>query len=101
MMTAFVKAKIPKALREAVWLKHMGKRFEHRCLTPWCSNTINVFDFHVSHGIPESKGGLTVIENLYPLCARCNQSMGNTYTVDAWNKFKLATPWWKRYTCCA
>jgi hypothetical protein len=91
------KEKIPKALREAVWVKHMGKRFEHKCLTPWCSNRINVFDFHVSYGIPESKGGATVIENLYPLCARCNQSMGSTHTVDSWNKFKQERPW---YVCC-
>jgi len=83
-----VKVRIPKALREAVWIKHMGKRFEHKCLTPWCSNRINTFDFHVSHGIPESKGGETTVDNLYPVCARCNLSMGSSYTFEEWKMFK-------------
>jgi len=82
-----VKVKIPKALREQVWLKYNGKTFETKCLVKWCNNKINVFDFHVSHNIPESRGGLTVIDNLRPLCSRCNQSMGNKYTIDEWDKF--------------
>ena len=81
------KVKIPRALREQVWIKYNGKKFENKCLVKWCNNTINVFDFHVSHNIPESKGGLTIIDNLRPLCSRCNQSMGNNYTIDEWDKF--------------
>lgn len=92
------KKKIPKAVREAVWLEHVGRAFEHKCLTPWCSNTITVFDYQTGHNIPESKGGPTSIKNLIPLCGRCNLSMGNQYTFDAWSKmytpFKI--PLWKR-----
>ena len=39
------------------------------------------FDFHVGHIILESKGGATKIDNLIPLCARCNLSMSDNYTI--------------------
>ena len=75
------KANIPKALREQVWLETFGKVYEHSCHIEWCSNIINVFDFHVGHDIPESKGGTLTIDNLKPICARCNLSMGDNYYV--------------------
>ena len=79
-----MKDKIPKALREQVWLTHIGKRYEAKCYISWCSNTITVFDFQSGHNIPESKGGPTKPENLIPICSRCNQSMGDRYTFDEW-----------------
>ena len=79
------KQKIPVAIREAIWIKHMGRVFEGKCPTQWCHNTITVFDFHSGHDIPESKGGPTTVENLIPLCARCNTSMSNDYTFHQWN----------------
>jgi 5-methylcytosine-specific restriction endonuclease McrA len=80
------KDRIPAALREQVWLKGMGRVFEGKCPTVWCTNTITVFDFESGHCIPESKGGKTVLENLIPLCSRCNKSMSNTHTFDEWCK---------------
>ena len=53
------KATIPKALREQVWVTHAGRKFSRKCLVPWCKNTMTVFDFHVGHDVPESKGGAT------------------------------------------
>ena len=82
------KANIPKALREQVWLETFGKIYEHSCHIEWCSNIINVFDFHVGHDIPESKGGTLTIDNLKPICARCNLSMGDNYTISEWQNFK-------------
>ena len=79
------KIKIPKALREQVWITHFGKTFEHKCYIKWCTNIITVFDFETGHNIPESKGGKTIIENLFPLCSRCNKSMNNHYTIDEFN----------------
>lgn len=81
-----MKDKIPKALREQVWIRHCGTTFEHKCMTRWCQNKMTVFDFHVGHNIPESRGGPTILNNLVPLCSRCNTSMGNQYTIDEWNK---------------
>lgn len=81
-----VKDKIPRALREQVWITHVGRKFETKCLTTWCQNTITVFDFQCGHNVPESKGGSTDISNLYPICSRCNLSMSDTFTFDEWCK---------------
>jgi len=80
----YQKATIPKALREQVWIQRMGLRFEAKCPTTWCKNRINVFDFQSGHNVPESKGGPTSIDNLIPLCSRCNLSMSNNYTFQEW-----------------
>ena len=55
------KKAIPKALREQVWRKYIGEKFKHKCHISWCKNTITVFDFHVGHNKPESRGGKLVI----------------------------------------
>jgi hypothetical protein len=88
-MRPFVKIKIsiPKAVREQVWLKYFGKKFENKCFINWCDNVVNVFDFHVGHNIPSSKGGSIKITNLRPICSRCNLSMGDRYTIDEWMEF--------------
>lgn len=79
------KQKIPAALREQVWIHKMGRVFEGKCPTAWCQNTITVFDFQSGHNIPESKGGPTTLDNLIPICSRCNLSMGDTYTIEEWS----------------
>ena len=79
------KKKIPIAFREQIWYRDMGKEFQGKCPTRWCNNTITVFDFHSGHNIPESKGGQTIPDNLVPICARCNMSMGDRYTFTEWS----------------
>lgn len=98
------KQKIPKAVREQLWLNDMGKVFQGKCKTSWCQNTITIFDFQCGHNLPESKGGPTVLANLVAICSRCNTSMGNQYTFSEWSS-KHSTPvcavgFWKRFTCC-
>jgi 5-methylcytosine-specific restriction endonuclease McrA len=96
------KANIPVALREAVWITRFGRVFAHKCSTSWCPNTITVFDFQSGHNVPESKGGPTTINNLFPLCARCNLSMGDRYTLDEWSTLGSPPPEPKpvsRYLC--
>jgi 5-methylcytosine-specific restriction endonuclease McrA len=87
MSQKYIKKNIPKALRDQVWLKFNGRCFDSKCKVRWCKNKIDVFNYHVGHNIPESKGGLTTIENLRPICSSCNLSMGNQYSIDEWNKF--------------
>lgn len=84
VVPAVRKAPIPKALREQVWIQGMGRAFEGKCRTTWCTNQITVFDFQCGHNVPESKGGATDLRNLVPICSRCNQSMGNQYSFDQW-----------------
>lgn len=79
------KTKIKAALREQVWLRHAGPTFKSKCQTRWCQNEINVFNFQCGHVQAESKGGQTTVENLIPLCSRCNLSMG-TLHMDSWNE---------------
>ena len=77
---------IPKAVREQVWLKHFGKKFEHKCYINWCTNIISVFDYHCGHDIPHSQGGSIDLNNLYPICKQCNLSMSDKYTINEWNQ---------------
>jgi 5-methylcytosine-specific restriction endonuclease McrA len=85
------KAKIPRALREQVWLASVGSKYEAKCTISWCNNRMSVFDFHVGHNKPESKGGTLALSNLKAICTRCNLSMGNQYTIDEWNKLSPKT----------
>ena len=82
----YKKQTIPKAIREQCWTQSFGKVYEHKCFVHWCENTISVFDFHVGHDKPESKGGTLDITNIKPICARCNLSMSDNYTIEEWNK---------------
>ena len=90
------KKNIPKAIREQVWLQTFGKKYEHKCHIHWCNNIITVFDFHVGHDKPESKGGTLDIHNVKPICARCNLSMSDKYSIKEW--IKLSKPK-KKYSC--
>ena len=80
------KATIPKAVREQCWLTTIGKKYDSKCYVKWCNNTMTVFDFHVGHEQPESKGGTLDINNLKAICARCNLSMSDNYTIQEWTQ---------------
>ena len=71
----YKKKPIPKTLKMSVWYTHIGKEIGMvKC--PCCnSNEISQMDFDCGHVIAESKGGPMTIENLKPICNRCNRSM--------------------------
>ncbi len=87
----YKKKPLPKKIREQIWINYNGHKYSGKCFVPWCSNQIDVFNYQVGHNIPESKGGSSSIDNLRPLCANCNMSMGNQYTIDEWNNI-MYTP---------
>ena len=89
------KKAIPKAIREQCWLKTFGEKYKSKCFISWCENEISVFDFHVGHDKPESQGGTLDINNLKPICARCNLSMSDNFTIKQWNNLTGKTK-----TCC-
>lgn len=92
------KAKIPKALREQIWIQKVGRVFSSKCKISWCNNLITCFNFDCGHNIPESKGGNTDLHNLIPICRNCNTSMGNRYTIDEWdNLYKTKKKWYFLY----
>lgn len=95
-----IKVNVPKALREQVWIKYIGKRYNSKCYIRWCENEIDVFNFQIGHNIPESKGGTLVLENLRPICSRCNLSMSNSYTIDEWQQLGACKKkWWQQLMC--
>ena len=93
----YKKQHIPKALREQCWITNFGHTFKHKCYIKWCKNTINVFDYHAGHNIPECQGGKLCLENLKPICSRCNHSMGSQYTITEWMKLDENM---KQSKCC-
>lgn len=92
----YKKKKIPKALQQQVWLEHHGEKFKEKCYIKWCKNIISVFNYECGHNIPESKGGSTTIDNLYPICSSCNKSMSNKYTITEWQHFNRKPSWFSR-----
>ena len=49
----------------------------------------------MGHDKPESQGGTLDINNLKPICARCNLSMSDNFTIKQWNNLTGKTN-----TCC-
>jgi len=94
----YKKKTIPKAIREQCWIQSFGKSFEHKCYVSWCENMINPFDFHVGHDKPESQGGTLDVNNIKPICARCNLSMSDNYTITEWDKLSEKKDK-RRYNC--
>lgn len=69
------KKKIPECVRNAVWNKYMGDVKHAPCYTG-CGEIISAALMHVGHIQAESCGGETTIQNLRPICSKCNTSMG-------------------------
>ena len=75
------KKPIPKAVKDALWKKYHGDNGVAKCFV--CEDTeIRMTAFHAGHIISDKDGGLPVVDNLIPICATCNTSMGsiNLYT---------------------
>lgn len=82
----YVKRKIPKALRIAVWNRYMG-RDTRKGFCPICKDReISIEDFHCGHDLAEARGGEMNVDNLFPVCSLCNQSMGTKDFYEAWQE---------------
>jgi hypothetical protein len=73
---------IPKIKRQEVWNHYIGDKIgKTKCLC--CGvNDITQFEFHCGHVIAKSKGGELNIDNLRPICSKCNLSMRDEYMMD-------------------
>ncbi len=81
---------IDKNTRKLVWEKYFGlKKFSGKC---YCCKERVIYkdEFQVGHNKAVSKGGLDHINNLRPICARCNSSM-RTMTIEQYKR-KLQPP---------
>ena len=81
------KQAIPKKVKTDVWNTFIGANMPaHKCLC--CLKTVIVnTDFHVGHVTSEFNGGSLNIDNLRPICASCNYSMGTMNMKDYVLKF--------------
>ena len=69
------KQKIPKVLKDQVWEYTNGEKGTAKCYV--CNHTkIKMNNFTCGHIIPESKGGKMEVNNLKPICSKCNLQMG-------------------------
>jgi len=71
------KKTIPKVVKTLAWEKWIGEDIaKTKCLC--CGVTdIKLSGFHCGHVISEANGGSTTVDNLRPICAACNLSMGS------------------------
>ncbi len=81
------KETIPKSVKEKVWYKYIGKqRTEGIC--PCClSEPIKIMHFHAGHVVSEANGGTATLDNLRPICGRCNLQMGSMNMPEYMLKF--------------
>jgi len=70
-----IRKSIPKKIRAEVWKNHFGRSTDGFCVCCRCSLGI-LDEWHAGHIIAHAKGGLDNAENLRPVCASCNRSMG-------------------------
>jgi hypothetical protein len=67
---------IPQALRFGVWNRDFGEKTGVGQCFCCKKREITLQTFHCGHVQSVANGGATVLDNLVPLCAPCNQSMG-------------------------
>ena len=81
------KINIPAAVRRTVWNTYVGEEFGRTECYVGCKTKITQMTFECGHVEAESKGGLTIVENLRPICSSCNRSMGTRNMHDFMKTF--------------
>ena len=66
---------IPQSVRVNVWGREFGANARvGKCTV--CRKPIDLFTFQAGHIISQAAGGSDALDNLTPVCAACNLSMG-------------------------
>lgn len=81
----YVRTALPKAVRNAAWERAFPHSTQGACSA--CRRAIDVYNFHAGHIVAAAHGGKAVVENLTPLCACCNTSMGTMNFYDFKSRF--------------
>lgn len=85
--TAGCKEKIPAGVRTTVWNMYIGEdKGEGKCFVG-CKERISQANFACGHVQAEACGGAVTIQNLRPICNRCNSSMGKQNMEEYMNKY--------------
>ncbi len=69
-----LRPKISRSLRALVWNTYIGESVGRAHCK--CGTTISQLSFECGHVIAVANDGSTTIDNLRPICAGCNKSMG-------------------------
>jgi len=78
---------VPKKIRYMVWRQYVGDSLNGKCYC--CDGDIIIENWHVGHVISVARGGGNIVENLRPLCASCNLSMGERHMGDFIREYNL------------
>lgn len=70
------KKSIPKSLKRLVWDHWIGPDMGTALCLCCKYQKIRQIEFHCGHVLAEANGGKLTLENLRPICAQCNLSMG-------------------------
>jgi hypothetical protein len=85
---AYKKESIPKCVRNALFINYFKDSRVGVCQC--CKReSITMGNFHAGHILAEANGGKTALDNMIPLCALCNTSMGTSNVFDFVAKFNL------------
>jgi hypothetical protein len=78
---------IPATLRNAVWNRYIGADKANAAC--WCCHLQNVdrANFECGHIVSKFQGGTVDIDNLRPICALCNRSMGSQNMIEFINQY--------------
>ena len=80
------KQKIAAKMRLKVWETHVGNKLVTKCFCCLVSDITpftNYQTFQCGHILSERNGGKIKVENLLPICKKCNISMGSSH----WDSF--------------
>ena len=83
------KESIPAAIKTLVWNKWVGEKVAEAGCYSCRVTTISMRHHHCGHVISEKNGGKCTIDNLRPICANCNLSMGAMNMNEYIEKFGL------------
>lgn len=72
---------IPKTVRNTLWIMWYGNRVFGTCKCCKCEK-ISIGNFHCGHIKAHANGGSLDLDNLVPICALCNCSMGTVELRD-------------------
>ena len=81
---------IPKIIRDKVWDNNIGlQNGTGKCYC--CNDQIDSKNFEAGHIVSVADGGETIIDNLRPICSKCNRSMGTDNMI---NFIQKCSPSW-------
>ncbi len=77
---------IPTTVKNTVWRQEFNDNIEGKCICCKVEN-ISKQNFHCGHIVSEKNGGKVNLDNLKPVCASCNLSMGTMNMNDFIKKY--------------